>query len=123
MIRRPPRSTLFPYTTLFRSTVIQNQENNTDKTDKLDKLFNQGLSSQYAELTEDALNVLNKLKEAVADTRGEPVKVKTVCDKHPLGRDRKSAAEIRYYLGELVIANLAQKIGEEPSEIYLPIEL
>src|SRR5260221_8834036 len=23
MIRRPPRSTLFPYTTLFRSTVIQ----------------------------------------------------------------------------------------------------
>ena len=103
-------------------TVIQNQKNNTDKTDKLDKLFNQGLSSQYAELTEDALNVLNKLKEAVADTRGEPVKVKTVCDKHPLGRDRKSAAEIRYYLGELVIANLAQKIGEEPSEIYLPIE-
>src|SRR2546427_5004110 len=24
MIRRPPRSTLFPYTTLFRSLVIQN---------------------------------------------------------------------------------------------------
>src|SRR2546428_10139693 len=23
MIRRPPRSTLFPYTTLFRSTVVQ----------------------------------------------------------------------------------------------------
>src|SRR5258708_21657344 len=25
MIRRPPRSTLFPYTTLFRSRLIQNQ--------------------------------------------------------------------------------------------------
>src|SRR6202008_5154842 len=25
MIRRPPRSTLFPYTTLFRSTIIQVQ--------------------------------------------------------------------------------------------------
>src|SRR5689334_23917132 len=25
MIRRPPRSTLFPYTTLFRSTVIKDQ--------------------------------------------------------------------------------------------------
>src|SRR5437762_11492191 len=25
MIRRPPRSTLFPYTTLFRSTKFQNQ--------------------------------------------------------------------------------------------------
>src|SRR5258708_40257409 len=24
MIRRPPRSTLFPYTTLFRSTIMQN---------------------------------------------------------------------------------------------------
>src|SRR5688572_32412104 len=26
MIRRPPRSTLFPYTTLFRSLELQNQE-------------------------------------------------------------------------------------------------
>src|SRR5258708_31949166 len=26
MIRRPPRSTLFPYTTLFRSQVLQNWE-------------------------------------------------------------------------------------------------
>src|SRR5207247_9701978 len=25
MVRRPPRSTLFPYTTLFRSTVIEDQ--------------------------------------------------------------------------------------------------
>src|SRR2546430_8416192 len=25
MIRRPPRSTLFPYTTLFRSNVVENQ--------------------------------------------------------------------------------------------------
>src|SRR5260221_3819627 len=25
MIRRPPRSTLFPYTTLFRSLVVENQ--------------------------------------------------------------------------------------------------
>src|SRR3712207_8053469 len=26
MIRRPPRSTLFPYTTLFRSEVVHNQD-------------------------------------------------------------------------------------------------
>src|SRR5437016_9813537 len=25
MLRRPPRSTLFPYTTLFRSVVVENQ--------------------------------------------------------------------------------------------------
>src|SRR2546429_5270989 len=29
MIRRPPRSTLFPYTTLFRSTYTQIEEGNT----------------------------------------------------------------------------------------------
>src|SRR5258708_29969143 len=35
MIRRPPRSTLFPYTTLFRSTSISNSNNQTMlKTDK-----------------------------------------------------------------------------------------
>src|SRR3712207_8465545 len=28
MIRRPPRSTLFPYTTLFRSTKLCEKENN-----------------------------------------------------------------------------------------------
>src|SRR2546422_7407475 len=35
MIRRPPRSTLFPYTTLFRS-----QEQREGKRDKLDFYFN-----------------------------------------------------------------------------------
>src|SRR3989442_2950400 len=31
MIRRPPRSTLFPYTTLFRSAWIIGLRNNSDK--------------------------------------------------------------------------------------------
>src|SRR3712207_8443835 len=31
MIRRPPRSTLFPYTTLFRSSVITNEYMDGDK--------------------------------------------------------------------------------------------
>src|SRR2546427_11120515 len=30
MIRRPPRSTLFPYTTLFRSVVVQGEFNPLD---------------------------------------------------------------------------------------------
>src|SRR5438067_9072224 len=32
MLRPPPRSTLFPYTTLFRSTELQRQEETKDKT-------------------------------------------------------------------------------------------
>ena len=35
MIRRPPRSTLFPYTTLFRSNVIAQQNIPLDKPDVL----------------------------------------------------------------------------------------
>src|SRR2546429_1200481 len=31
MIRRPPRSTLFPYTTLFRSQAIHHRANDLDK--------------------------------------------------------------------------------------------
>src|SRR3712207_9209754 len=30
MIRRPPRSTLFPYTTLFRSTLLKNYREHVD---------------------------------------------------------------------------------------------
>src|SRR5258708_9308079 len=33
MIRRPPRSTLFPYTTLFRSTDLAELQKNQDKYD------------------------------------------------------------------------------------------
>src|SRR3712207_8308547 len=35
MIRRPPRSTLFPYTTLFRSAVYVNNRENIDKEKQL----------------------------------------------------------------------------------------
>src|SRR2546425_1503175 len=33
MIRRPPRSTLFPYTTLFRSPAVRGAEDPCDRTD------------------------------------------------------------------------------------------
>src|SRR5258708_14307011 len=39
MIRRPPRSTLFPYTTLFRS---HNHTNNTPRLEDIDPLTNLG---------------------------------------------------------------------------------
>src|SRR5688572_31914623 len=38
MIRRPPRSTLFPYTTLFRSRVLQEREYHTLGDDALKRL-------------------------------------------------------------------------------------
>src|SRR3712207_7146113 len=39
MIRRPPRSTLFPYTTLFRSDTIINQKAINAGTDESRKLY------------------------------------------------------------------------------------
>src|SRR2546427_1248018 len=39
MIRRPPRSTLFPYTTLFRSVARQAQGSMRDALSLLDQLF------------------------------------------------------------------------------------
>src|SRR2546423_7325724 len=39
MIRRPPRSTLFPYTTLFRSVVI---EHNLDVIKSADRIIDMG---------------------------------------------------------------------------------
>src|SRR5438270_6415013 len=37
MIRRPPRSTLFPYTTLFRSDALQRYEYRVPQTDEIDE--------------------------------------------------------------------------------------
>src|SRR3712207_8634627 len=38
MIRRPPRSTLFPYTTLFRSQDVRAEEEQEDRHDGLGRL-------------------------------------------------------------------------------------
>ncbi|MEO0932196.1 MAG: hypothetical protein AAFY21_00065, partial [Cyanobacteria bacterium J06641_2] len=62
-------------------TIIQNptqqppiiQNSSVDNTaNKLDKLFNEGLDSKYADVSEDGLLILTKLKECVADSKGEP---------------------------------------------------
>src|SRR5256714_2105366 len=43
MIRRPPRSTLFPYTTLFRSAVSRSLEKNSELQVKIDRAqYNSG---------------------------------------------------------------------------------
>src|SRR5260370_28076433 len=43
MIRRPPRSTLFPYTTLFRSAAIAGTQPFTMKADGLGWLYSPGV--------------------------------------------------------------------------------
>src|SRR2546429_2252168 len=44
MIRRPPRSTLFPYTTLFRSTVRRNSKRISARRDLRKRVLPSGVS-------------------------------------------------------------------------------
>ena len=61
MIRRPPRSTLFPYTTLFRSLVIDNKKS---------KLLLRILNRNHHRLVEVARAVVQGLKAAeIVDPR------------------------------------------------------
>src|SRR5256885_3941058 len=50
MIRRPPRSTLFPYTTLFRSNKT-NRENNSSKSQNIDDILGLFSSSSTTPLS------------------------------------------------------------------------
>src|SRR2546425_2606801 len=55
MIRRPPRSTLFPYTTLFRSHIFMVVEENTDYTSVIGSSsmpYLNGLAQQYGLATQ-----------------------------------------------------------------------
>src|SRR3712207_8431127 len=63
MIRRPPRSTLFPYTTLFRST---------DLTGKVVAIFGCGDSESYSDTFCGGMAELyNAAKESGAKVRSE----------------------------------------------------
>src|SRR2546430_8757275 len=59
MIRRPPRSTLFPYTTLFRSTPLHTLSLRYNWSD--DRLTNQGVGA--FDLPERAWNSKNRTQE------------------------------------------------------------
>src|SRR2546430_9007834 len=65
MIRRPPRSTLFPYTTLFRSTL--------EKAATLSAILFRDFDAHQAQLEELAQDVLAEYSRFVhlADVRGD----------------------------------------------------
>src|SRR5690554_1616155 len=66
MIRRPPRSTLFPYTTLFRSEQGAHDENISR-----DKIISSGLvsASDYLQLEDYSLKLFKRGQE-IADKMG-----------------------------------------------------
>src|SRR3712207_7982394 len=102
MIRRPPRSTLFPYTTLFRS-----RQRNPDRS--LDELIGQTASVQYAE------TAIVQSGHRISAIRMDTSTPDTRCG--PIGADRKSTrlnsshANISYAVFCLKKKNALNTIG------------
>src|SRR3712207_9308017 len=90
MIRRPPRSTLFPYTTLFRSSarVVQGFTNDPRKLEKaLGKLAREtnGLSTHAYDAVDDAVRLLQRSAPRTLDRRLLKRAVVVVTDGFPVG--------------------------------------
>src|SRR5580693_6335 len=89
MIRRPPRSTLFPYTTLFRSTrsgvahlVAENEENLFELTRDLFSFLPQNNSEDPPEYAcdDDPHRMVAQLDELVPDSPNKPYDMREVIE-------------------------------------------
>src|SRR2546430_11836981 len=61
MIRRPPRSTLFPYTTLFRSKVIPNFRKRTNRWDSTSRTAPRSRSEEHTSELQSQSNLVCRL--------------------------------------------------------------
>src|SRR5437867_6021374 len=74
MIRRPPRSTLFPYTTLFRSedalSSDRSDQNGRSRTDAVTKIYGERYLAEYSALLDGsaAMRTVRVMVENIADT-------------------------------------------------------
>src|SRR5438132_3762412 len=97
MIRRPPRSTLFPYTTLFRSPLLEAQP---ELGQLLLHLFD-GLLPEVADVQQVLLGPLDELAD-----RGHPLALQAVVRAH----------------GEVEVLDGRQEVGAPPTLARLRAE-
>src|SRR5947209_16377435 len=94
MIRRPPRSTLFPYTTLFRSRLISNSSasNPSEYTGRNNRRYHSWPSSQLFQLADRKSTRLNSshanISYAVFCLKKKKKKKKNI--KHKKNRKKKT---------------------------------
>src|SRR5258706_13570346 len=91
MIRRPPRSTLFPYTTLFRSGVLAALKRSERAFERDDVVFLEQVARQVAVAVENALEYETAIK------------------------DRDKQTKQRRYLEEEIRAEVGEIVGESPA--------
>src|SRR3712207_6935764 len=88
MIRRPPRSTLFPYTTLFRSQELHSIE-------KIDQLLEEGLLSREGKYKQIVVRVIELSRSRFSRSLGTASKLNRDPDRKST-RLNSSHANISY---------------------------
>src|SRR5256885_15956276 len=68
MIRRPPRSTLFPYTTLFRSDLVHQQTQNQRYGSSHIGATAKDISNVVTDAASGVVDIFHGIDKAVADT-------------------------------------------------------
>src|SRR3989449_2043870 len=94
MIRRPPRSTLFPYTTLFRSIL---KSGRTHMMDAVPIRLGQEFSS-YATAMRRAADVLRQAQEGLRELGLGGSAVGTGVNTHPRSEEHTSELQSRLHL-------------------------
>src|SRR3712207_7472449 len=87
MIRRPPRSTLFPYTTLFRSVMAERSFRHP-----------QALPAYLHSIIETVLREKRRLVLRVAQDEGEARRLEVVAAPAPRSEEHTSELQSRQYL-------------------------
>src|SRR2546425_4423899 len=82
MIRRPPRSTLFPYTTLFRSQVELSSFGSLHNADHLPHGFADATEEEKMDRSEEHTSELQSLAYLVCRLLLEKKKKKLICKQH-----------------------------------------
>src|SRR5260370_34159134 len=98
MIRRPPRSTLFPYTTLFRSDVLSAGQRGFDR------------------------KLLRHVADVVADIHGVPTRVETE-DVHLATLDGRQRGQHAHHCGLARSVGSEQRSEEHTSELQSHLNL
>src|SRR2546427_7722774 len=92
MIRRPPRSTLFPYTTLFRSHVLQGEPPLGEGLKDIRELDHLLLRQGLREVRDDVVRVLQSDRES-QEAIGNASPAPGVGREHRVGRESRLGDE------------------------------
>src|SRR5689334_24602665 len=95
MIRRPPRSTLFPYTTLFRSLLSMNRSDKTHSPrSSAGRMVLSERSEEHTSELQSQFHLVCRLlleKKKHQPSRPPPLELSALCARHPRRLGRRCA--------------------------------